>query len=229
MNLLDFGVIAVILFFGFLAYKKGFLKACFSSLPMILALAAVHFIQPIVSKMVRGTEFYVSFREKLVQSLGLENLISDTVMQSQTELIQSMPLPDFLKSALVENNNPVVYQILDVSKIQDYIGGYLANICINILTMAVVFFVTLILAKIALATLNLFAQLPVLSTVNKVAGLAVGILQGTLIIWIAGIFLTFFYSNPNFQGVVSLLKQSVLASRLYENNLLLVFILNIFT
>lgn len=228
MNLLDICVIAIFLFFGISAYRKGFVKACFSSLPMFIALAATYLVQPIANRLIRATPLYESFKNTVIQSLGLEKLISETALQSQAEMIQQMPLPDFLKSALIENNNPVVYQILNVSKIEDYIGGYLANICINIITVIGVFLIALIAAKFVLAALNFVSQLPILNFFNKIGGLAVGLIQGTIVVWIAGIVLTFFNYNPQFQQIFILLDQSFLAEKFYENNLLMFMILKIF-
>ena len=35
--------------------------------------------------------------------------------------------PEILKQALINNNNSVIYDILDVNGIEDYIAGYIAN------------------------------------------------------------------------------------------------------
>lgn len=229
MNLLDIIVILIIVFFAANAYRKGFVKACFGSLPLLLALGAAYLFQPVLSRIIRGTALYDTFKNSITQSLGLDKMIEQVATNTQSELIRGMNLPEFLKSALIENNNPVVYQVLNVSEIQDYIAGFIANICINILTMAIVFFVALIASKLFLATLNMFAKLPILSFFNKITGLAVGVIQGFGVLWVVGIFLTFFHYNPKFQVLFDLLSQSTVAGMLYENNLLLFMILKIFT
>ena len=39
----------------------------------------------------------------------------------------------------MENNNPVIYQLLHAESLKEYIAGYLANVCINVLSVAAAF------------------------------------------------------------------------------------------
>lgn len=228
MSVLDAGVIAILAICGIIAYQKGFIKACLGFLPMCISLVATSFLQPSLSRFLRTTTLYSSLTNKISQTMQLEAVLSDTAMKTQTELINQMEVPDFLKSALIENNNPVVYQVLNVGKIEDYISGFLANICINIISLVMIFVAVLIISKVVLSALNLFAKLPILSFINKTCGLGVGLLQGVLIVWIAGIIVTFFYYDPALTSLITLLKQSPIALYLYNHNILLYFILKIF-
>ena len=229
LNYLDLFVIAVILIFALLAFRKGFVMACFGFLPTWVALFGTYKLYPFASKSLRGTRLYLSMRDTIFQWLDLENVISDAAVDTQTKLIEGLKLPEFLKNALIDNNNSVVYQVLDVNKIQDYIAGYISNICINILTMILIFIVLWIAVKAILAALNLMAKLPVLSFFNRGCGLLIGAAEGVVVLWILGIALTFFYYNPKFIWLIEMLEQSKIALALYENNFLLFMILKIFT
>lgn len=229
MNILDICVLGIIIFFSVMAYRKGFIKACFGFLPMLIALLATKMLQPELSKMIRATPLYESLKTTISNSLNLENIIAEKTLETQTDIISQMNLPEFMKSALIENNNPVVYNILDVGSIQDYISGFIANTCINIITMVVIFAAIYIICRLLLATLNIFARLPILSFFNKISGLAVGFLQGVVVVWLCCIVLTFFNYKPAFQSIFVLLNDSVVALKFYENNFLLFMILRIFT
>lgn len=228
MNVFDVGAVAVILWCAVVAYRKGFLKASLGFLPMLAALGAAYFLSPLCSKVLRGTPVFSIFQKSVYKSLQLDAIMGAPTMQTQGEIIHQMQIPQFLKNSLLENNNPVVYQILNVDKIQDYIAGFFANIGMNILSVILVFIVTYIVVKLFLAALNLVFKLPVLSFFNRICGLAVGTLQGVGVLWMIGIVLTFFYCNPKFKMVFELLETSKIASVFYENNLLLLLILKIF-
>ena len=158
----------------------------------------------------------------------MENAIGDAAMQTQTDIIQSMHLPDFLKESLVENNNPVIYHLLDVESLQSYIAGFLANICINIISVLLVFIVVWLAVKFVLKALNLISKLPVLNFFNRVCGFLVGLLKGLCVTWLICFVLTFFQCNSAFDFFFDALNLTHVALPLYENNILMYFILTIF-
>lgn len=228
MNLLDIIVIGILTIFAWISYRKGFLLSCFGFLPSLLALGASYLGHPFVSKFLRMTPLYSSFQKTLASSLDIENLIVGQTIENQTEFINNLNVPDFLKSSLIENNNSFIHDFLQVDKIQDYVVSFIANTCINIISVVLIFIVVFICARIFLSALNKIASLPVLNLFNKLSGLAVGVAQGLLLLWIGGMIITFFYYNSAFQPLIVLLKQSKIALMLYENNLLLFMILKVF-
>ena len=190
---------------------------------------AVRFLTPSVGKFLRSTPFFGGLPNSISKGMGLESLVSNGVLQTQTEMIEAMNLPDFLKNSLLENNNPVIYQLLDVEEIQGYIAGFLANICINIVSVILVFLAVYIGAKFLLKALNLFSKLPGLNFINRFSGFLVGCAQGLVGIWFVGIILTFVQCNAKFLELFATMDASVLAKFLYENNVLLYIVLTIFT
>ena len=210
------------------AYRKGFVRAALNFLPMVAALAATRFLTPKVSELLRKTPFFDALTNTVGNGLHLENAIGDTAMQTQTDIIQSMHLPDFLKESLVENNNPVIYHLLDVESLQSYIAGFLANICINIISVLLVFVVVWLAVKFVLKALNLISKLPVLNFFNRACGFLVGLLKGLCVAWLICFVLTFFQCNSAFDFFFDALNLTHVALSLYENNILMYFILTIF-
>lgn len=210
------------------AYRKGFVRAALNFLPMVAAMAATRFLTPTVSEFLRKTPFFDALTNTVGNGLHLENAIGDAAMQTQTDIIQSMHLPDFLKESLVENNNPVIYHLLDVESLQAYIAGFLANICINIISVLLVFVVVWLAVKFVLKALNLISKLPVLNFFNRACGFLVGLLKGLCVAWLICFVLTFFQCNSTFDFFFDALNLSHVALPLYENNILMYFILTIF-
>ena len=210
------------------AYRKGFVRAALNFLPMVAALAATRFLTPTVSELLRKTPFFDALTNTVGNGLHLDNAIGDAAMQTQTDIIQSMHLPDFLKESLVENNNPVIYHLLDVESLQSYIAGFLANICINIISVLLVFIVVWLAEKFLLKALNLISKLPVLTFFNRACGFLVGLLKGLCVAWLICFVLTFFQCNSAFDFFFDALNLTHVALPLYENNILMYFILTIF-
>ncbi len=228
MNYLDIGVIVIILGLGFISYWRGFVRACLGFLPAIGAITGSYFTYPYLSRFLRGSFIYTKITESVQAKLGLETVLNNGVYSAQSEIINSLNAPSFIKDALINNNNSVVYDILDVSGIEEYIAGYIANTSINIISVILTFIAFFIVIKLIIRTLDFASELPVLSFFNKSCGFAVGLLEGTFIVWLFGIVLTFFYYNDAFAKFFELLNDSVLALFMYENNYLLFMILKIF-
>lgn len=229
MNWIDGVVAAILLGSAWVAYKKGFIVAFFRLVSLIVSLVLTYKLYPVVSRFLRqSTKIYESLRTAIGDALHLDQLIMDTTLQAQTEAINGLKIPEIFKNALIENNNPVVYNILDVSGLQDYVAGYIANICMNIIAMVVVLLIVTVGLQILISILDLIAKLPILNSANKLAGALLGFITGILRVWILFIVLAFFHANPLFTGLFEALQESAVALFLYEHNMLLKMVAQLF-
>ena len=228
MNYIDIAVVVIILGMGFISYWKGFVRACLGFLPAVGALVGSYFTYPYLSRLLRNSFIYKNINDSIHSKLALETVFENSIYSTQSDMINSLNAPDFIKQALINNNNSVIYDILDVNGIEDYIAGYIANISINILSMIVAFIAIFIIIRLIIKALDIVSDLPLLSFFNKSCGFAVGIIKGTVTVWLVGIVLTFFYYNEAFTKFFEMLADSKLALFMYENNYLLFMILKIF-
>lgn len=226
--IMDLIVILIIAVPAIIGYRKGFIYACIGFLPVVVSFFGVKIISPVCSKFLRKTALFDFFKENVYEGLNLGSLLGEKTEQSQTVLIDQMNIPDFLKSALLENNNSVVYSLFQTEKLQDYIASYFANICLNIISIVFVAVVLYIIMKLFLGALNIVSKLPIISTVNRICGLAIGGAKGIFVVWFVGIILMFFYYNEAFQQFFILLEKSHITMFLYHHNLLLMMVLKIF-
>ena len=227
--LLDAIVLAVILGCAVAAWRKGFIRAALGFLPMLTALIGTRFVSPSVGRFLRGTPLFEKLSGAIQSSMGLDAAIQEGAMETQTAFIEGMPLPDFLKEALLENNNPVIYQLLDVDSLKEYIAGFLANVCLNVLSVVLAFVLIYIGVTVVLNALHLFSKLPVLNFFNRFSGFLVGGAKGLFFVWIGCMVLTFFQCSAKWEGVFAAMEHTFAAQYLYENNILLYLILTIFT
>jgi len=215
MNWLDIVIIIILVISTVVSYKLGFVKAFVNFFSTIISLVMAYKLYPILAKYIRTGAWYDSIKASIAGTLNIGQKANDLTLNAQTSLINSLKLPDFIKSSLIENNNNEVYNVLDVTHIEDYISGYIANICVNIVALIATFIIVYIVINVIATILDIASKLPILNTINKTAGGVLGIAKGILIIWILCIVITFFYTKPSFQPLFLAIENSMIAKVLY--------------
>ena len=84
----------------------------------------------------------------------------------------------------------------------------------------VVFAVAYIAMLVVLLSLNLLANHPVLSTLNKVGGAVLGGVLGLMCVWIFMAVLTVLVQNGTGVELMKMIESSALLTGLYENNII---------
>lgn len=225
---LDAVVIAVITVFAFSNARKGFAKALLWFLPTLFGILLSWKMSGAVIKYVRETFLFSFIMSKISSGLNIGNILPDMTLSAQNSIISAMNVPEFIKNALVNNNNSVVYSLFDAQTLKDYIAGFLANILISAAVVILLYFIGLIVGRLVLKIFSAVDDIPVLGFFSKLGGFIVGILKGVCIIWIACIAITFFCCKPSAQGFISMIESSYIAGWFYKNNILLYVVLRIF-
>ena len=116
---------------------------------------------------------------------------------------------------------------LGINNFKGYVVSYITGLIINAISFIVTFVVILILLWVLCIALDLISKLPLLNQINKLAGLAAGLVHGLVIVWILFILLTVFGSSQFGQEAMQLIEENVILGVLYDYNVLLRFITNI--
>lgn len=225
---LDAVVVAIITIFAFSNARKGFAAALLRFLPILFGVLLSWKMSGEVIKYVRGTFLFSFIMSKISAGLNIGNILPDAALGAQNNIISAMKIPQFIKSALVDNNNSVVYSLFNAETLKEYIAGFLTNMIISASVVILLYFVGLFVGRLVLKVFSLINDIPVLGFFSKVGGFIVGILKGVCIIWIACIVITFFCIKPFAQNFIVLLESSYIAGWLYKNNILLYVVLQIF-
>lgn len=221
MNWILIAAIVIIALLGWLGMKKGLVKTVFSLVSTIAALLIAMLFSPVVSGMMKNNEAIVGFFDEKIGALvdfSPEEAKEETESK-QESLIESLPLPKTFKDSLLKNNTAESYVSMQAQNFEDYVCRQITNVIIN----AIAFVITLVLAIIALAllckTLDLLAKLPVLRQINTVAGLAAGIAEGLLLVWVLFAVLTMFAGSEFGKDALAMIGENPLLDFLYKNNL----------
>lgn len=224
---LDCIVIGLILWFTMLGYKRGVLVTALGFLPMLCGIVGAWIFTPILSAILKETPLYSNMIGNLSESFtSASNSAMDSINSS---FIENLALPEFLVDILEVNNNPVAYEILGVSNDMPlYVASFIANACVNVISVIIIYVVIYICANLVVKALNLISKLPVLNSVNRTLGMTIGMLQGVLWVWVLGIVVFLYQFTSSGSDSLEFINESMVAKIFYEYNILLNFILSIF-
>lgn len=225
---LDAVVAAIIAVFAFSNARKGFAGALLRFMPTLLGILLSWKMSGEVIKYVRGTFIFSFIMSKISGGLNIGKILPDMTMTAQNSIISAMNVPEFIKKALVNNNNSVVYSLFDAQTLKDYIAGFLTNIFVSIAVVILLYFIGVLVGRLVLKVFSSIDDVPILGFFSKIGGFVVGVLKGICIIWIICIAITFFCCKPSAQDFITMLESSYIAGWFYRNNILLYVVLQIF-
>ena len=100
-----------------------------------------------------------------------------------------------LKKLLINNNTEKTYQKLAVNSFNDYVPKFMANLIMNIIAFVLTWVIVASFIWLAVMTLDVIANLPVIHGINQVLGLLLGFMQALAIVWITFLVITIFSST----------------------------------
>lgn len=229
MSYLDYGFLVIIFVSVLIGIKKGLIGTLFSFASTLIGIFLAYFLYPNVSAMlVKYTGLYQFIMNKAIKALDLEKLAQGaTSKQGEISVIQNLKVPEFLKELLVHHKNPVVYDLLKATNLEEYIGGTIATMAINALSFLIVLVIVMLLLNIMSHVLNIVSKLPVIHQLNTMGGLAVGLAQGLIFIWIICILLSFVIAVQGNEKLLLLVNHSPVVMFFYQNNFIMKFISNL--
>ena len=160
----------------------------------------------------------VTADEGIINSIKNEILKSEPNKNQQIDIINNLSVSDTLKKALIENNNMEIKNEMGTTGFYDYITKYITYRMVNLIAYISTFaLIGLIFAVIKFA-LRFAVKLPIIGSLNKIGGAALGFVEAVIIIWV---FLIIVDNLPNYSWCLRLSEQineSGLITFIYEKN-----------
>ncbi len=201
----DLIIIAVILLFTFLGYKRGLIKVAIKLCTFVIAIiVAFLFYKLVANAIIENTSIDENIQEAIVSKILPEGVGSD----EQVEL--SFDLPDII---LKNSENTV-----------NSIATSISNTLIETSCFLIIFIGIKIVLKFVTVLADLVAKLPILNQFNKLGGTLYGILEGLFIVFVgfAVISLIAPLLDPS---ILNSINNSTIGSVLYHHNIILSFIM----
>lgn len=222
-------VILVLLFLAayiIRGYHNGFIKTVFSICAVFIAIVVASLGNNVLSGILQDNKtIYETINNKVTETMQIDT--EAKTASEQQSYIDSLPVPQKIKDALGENNNNKIYELMDANKFEDYISGYLTGVILKAISFVLLFVVTLILVRVLASALDIVSKLPVLNSINKLGGVAVGLLHGLVVLWVLCVVLTIYSGTGIGEKCFEAINDSVFLSIIYNNNLLLYFVVNV--
>jgi uncharacterized membrane protein required for colicin V production len=196
--------------------KKGLVLTVFRFVSFFASIALARYLYPYVSRFIRGTPVYGMLKNLVTDTMGIGNFVKANAPSVEAGL-DSFPIPDILKDMLVSNNTPDIYNLLHVETIEDYIAGFFANIIINVVSIVLVFALAWVILSLIGHMLDLISRLPLLSTVNRMGGLAVGLLMGVCVAWAGLMLIGLLFATPAYPEVFAYMQGSFAAKWFFDS------------
>ena len=117
--------------------------------------------------------------------------------------------------------------LLQQSGAYDTISAQLTNAIMTGLSFFIVFFLLGIVACIVRHIIRKIERVPVIGTVNRIAGFAVGFIKGMVIVWLLLALTSLFAASEIGQTMTAYINDSMMLKYLYENNPVIKLIENI--
>ena len=225
-SILDIIAVIVFLFSVMIGAGKGFLRMTFSFVRILISFwIAWTIYQPIALFLRANTPIYEALKERIISSLRIYEAVENYIHQGEGAVLSSLPLPQMVLDRLAENNTAVMRMMMGVTTLEDYIGSFLAIMCINIIAVVLVFIVAIILTNLLANVLQLISRLPVIRTFDRLGGFLVGALIGGFAVWaVVTLYITLFASMGWFDWDV--FSSSYAGQFLYEHGFLMTRFIN---
>lgn len=228
MNWLCVIILAIPVLYIFHGFQKGMVRMAVSFLAIIVTLAAGFVLNPYMEEFLKQkTEIYSSIQGEC------KDYILDTVkaqmneeisQEEQKTVIEGLPLPDnLIKILSVKNDTDGNGNILAES-----FAEYLSNRVAQLAVGAISLFLTFLLVSIAMSlvgkALNTIVSFPVLSSLNRMGGAALGGVKGICIVWILFLVIAIFWNSGWARDIYDLIKENPITNYLYEKNMFMHFL-----
>lgn len=206
---------------------KGLLKIVASLAITIATIVLVLFLSPYVSKaIITYTPLEKSVQRYCTKTMGMEDKKEqEPTREEQIRTIEGADLPMVFQNLLLDNNNDEIYKSIGVVSFQDYLYKYLATKIADILAFVLTFLIVTIVARVVVYILGIISDLPVVGGMNRLAGGVLGLGTGLVIVWVLLAVVTLLYQTTLGASCMQDIARSEILTFLYDNNLLMKWIL----
>lgn len=203
MNWLLIVVICIIAWNAVRGYTRGLLRIVYSLAACILMLTASSMAAPYV-------------RDNILSQTGIESVIYSNI-EKQIAVQGQKATGDFDMANI----------LLQQSGAYDSISTQLTNAIMTGLSFFIVIFLLGIVEFFVRRLIRKIERVPVISTVNRVAGFGVGFIKGIVIVWLLLALISLLATSEAGQTMTVYINDSLMLKYLYENNPVIKLIENI--
>lgn len=214
--------ILVILIFAIcirFAVKKGFINASYNIVSIILTIVLMFCFQSSLSAYITNSAFGDTVRQRISKTLETRTENEDVEkIENEKELSKTLGLPMFFTEFLSDTDNKV--EVVKTQMIDEISKNVTASL-MNVISIILLFITIRILLFLFKKIIGFVFEMPVLRSVNSIAGAIIGIINGLFIIYLVCGCLLWFLPQEFSKDVTLAIDNSYIFKYFYNNNLLL--------
>lgn len=205
--IVDLIIIAIVLLFVFIGYKKGLTGSLIKLLSFVIAVALAFMLyKPVANAIIENTEIDDNIKEAITRTFNQED-------NNEKEGEKNTPL------TMVENINNEIENA--TNEVKTTIIEETTKTIINVASAIVIY----IIVRIILLIISLFAsqitKLPLIKQADEIGGIVYGAVEGIVIVYIALSIISLISVIWVDNIAVTAITKSVLGNMLYNNNIIL--------
>jgi uncharacterized membrane protein required for colicin V production len=222
-NWIDVVIVIIVLYNVVRGFSLGFIRSVVGIIGYILAFwVSKEYHQSVTLYFVENFKRVADFKSTL--AFKIEELLMGSIAEGTASLgnvsLEGSDIP-FLQQLNLKNF--INIESAAVTTAHD-IGLKIADFVVNGIGAILIFLLVLLAVKIIGIILNALMELPVLKGVNRFAGLLVGLIKGSVFVFVLMTLFAFLSPAIHDTSVMQALYQSQIGSVLYNNNILLALI-----
>lgn len=199
-----------------LGYKHGLFRSALKLVLLVLSLFLSYFLSPmladviikytnvddyfkakaysVIEKTVKenveeelNNEFGIT-SEDVVEEITDEAMKTDPTRVQQVNIINKMNVPEFIKTALMDNNHDDARKSMGVNSFYEYISTYISYMIVNAIAFILAFAFLIIIFAIISIVSAVIVRIPIIGGINRLGGMLFGFFEALFIVWICFVF-----------------------------------------
>ena len=217
---------AILIVAGLLGYINGLIKTILNLVLGAVTLALVVWVSPRVCDFIQeqtALPGYIQEKAEEIVRQQAEQKLAEGITLERLGLegfIEELPLLPAMKDAVLKSEGFMAQGILEIESLASYIGEVVAEKVIVLIGYFATFMVVFVALRLLAFLLDVIGHLPLINGINKLTGLAAGLAEGLVVVWILGICLTLIGTTELGQSAAVCIQESKFLSVVYGYNLL---------
>ncbi len=221
MDILLIVVLLILGGFGLHGYMRGLVRVLFSLAAVFAAICIATAFEPYTAQFLQNqTPLYDTVKERCTEYLqaSLEQGNQHEAKGHGDVAVLGVKLPEEISQILGEDVLGQAGGMLEDAGIYIRAGEFVADQVVHRLAWAINFIVVLVLLALAVHFLDVLAKLPVLRNINRIGGLAVGLLEGLIVVWIVFLAVVLCQGTEFGRELMSSIETNAFLRFLHDNN-----------
>lgn len=225
IDLVTIGILTAAIVMG---KQRGFLKSSYNLLSFVITAVLILTLQQPFCDYLSGSALGESIRAKVSEQV-VGSAVSDMPeiegsddAETAIKVGEVMGLPSFMMDFLDEKLKKQTEAIETMKNdALSTLSDAVTELILKIISILLLFILVRVCVFLLLHILNIIFRMPVLKSINSILGIAIGTVNGLIIIYIVCAVVTLLIPTDSVSSIVNMIDSTLITKYFYHNNLLI--------